>query len=429
MSKVSSVFISLIFTIYSSVCLAQGQGNTPYSAFGIGELADETVASQDMMGGTGVSFGNSFYVNQLNPALVVKNRMIGGFKYVAFQVGLKGNLRNISYQDKIQQGFGMNLNNLTMAFPLLPKWAMSFSVRPYSIVEHNSVFTKTVVGSTEKVTYQYNNSGGISRFSYINSFQPFKGLFVGIEGNYNFGTIYKDTTSYLNSSATINRYTSRYSLTGKSVKAGIAYQQKLSKKWQLNVGGTYEISSTLSGKHLRHYSVLADAGNGPTIIQAPDTLSLRDISTAIPAKYKVGVSLESPFHWVFAVDYGVTQWDGIKKLDAISSQLLHNAQEINAGIEWLPNSNSTKYFNQVFYRVGFHQAETPYVINKTRIMDRSFSFGMSVPMGFRNPSYVDLGLSIGQRGVNSNGLIQENYFKVSASFSLLSAWFIKPIID
>ncbi len=429
MSKVTSVFIGLIFLFYSSVCVAQGQGNSPYSAFGIGDLADESVAPQDMMGGTGVSFANSFYVNQINPALVVKNRILGGYKYVAFNIGVKGNLRNITSQDKIKQSFGANLNNVTMAFPILPKWAMSFSLKPYSTVEHNAAFVKTVVGSSERVTYQHNNSGGISRFAYVNSVQLVKGLYLGLEANYSFGSISKDTTSFLNSSATINRYTTRYSLTGKSAKAGIAYQQKLSKSWQLNVGGTYEIGARMSGTQLRHFSIMADAGTGPSIIQIPDTLGFTSITTDLPSKYKVGISLESPFHWVFSADYGVTQWNGAKKLDAISNQLLHDAREVNAGIEWLPKASSTKYFNQVFYRVGFRQAETPYVINRTRIMDRSFSFGMSLPMGFRNPSYVDLGLAVGQRGVNANGLIQENYFRISASFSLLSAWFIKPAID
>ncbi|MDP5121412.1 MAG: hypothetical protein NWQ46_07455, partial [Spirosomaceae bacterium] len=79
----SGLFILLV----TSQVFSQGQGNSPYSVFGLGEPASMTNVTQDAMGGTGVSFGNTFYVNFLNPAMLVKNRSIGAYKYVAFSVG------------------------------------------------------------------------------------------------------------------------------------------------------------------------------------------------------------------------------------------------------------------------------------------------------------------------------------------------------
>jgi hypothetical protein len=69
------------------------------------------------------------------------------------------------------------------------------------------------------------------------------------------------------------------------------------------------------------------------------------------------------------------------------------------------------------------------MINNTKIKDQSFSLGLSVPMGFGNPSYVDIAVAVGRRGVNANNLIAENYTKISVNFSLLSSWFNKPRIE
>ncbi len=428
MSKILKFLLFFLGT--TQLAWSQGQGNSPYSVLGIGELTDETTAAQDMMGGTGVSFSNTFYVNQLNPAMLVKNRSVGFTKYVAFCVGFKGGYKVLTQNGNIQENFGLNLNNLTMAFPIKPKWAMSVNIKPFSIADNVSVFEKAFTGAnTVKNNYEYRIKGGLSRVSLTNSFQLAKGLYLGIEGQSTFGNILKDTTSSLSGSAEYFRNTSRINLKGSSVKTGLAYQYKLTKKWNINFGAVYQLGSTLKGENLSIFNVLASGGNGLTYIQVPDTLSIRKITTELPSKYKVGISLESFYHWVFAVDYGVTQWIGTKQFDPIAQKMFLDAKELNVGIEWLPNSSSAKYLDQVFYRIGFRQIATPYVINSTQIKDKSFSLGFSVPMGFRNPSYVDLGVSLGRRGVNAPGIIQENYTKISASFSLLSSWFNKPRID
>jgi hypothetical protein len=409
--------------------LAQGQGNNPYSVLGIGELADETVAAQDMMGGTGVSFTNSFYVNHLNPALLVKNRTIGFTKYVAFDVGFKGGYKTLTQGTNIQENFGLNLNNLTMAFPIKPKWAMSVSLRPYAITDFTSRIQRQFEGTNVQNNFEFVSKGSISKVAFTNSFEILKNLYLGIEGQYLFGTINKDTTSNIAGTSEYFRNTTRLNPSGHSLKAGLAYQYKLNKKWKLNAGGIYQLGSNLSGENLRIFSVLAENGNGPVYIQSPDTISISTISTSLPSKYKIGLSLESTYHWLFAAEYGVTQWNGVKQFDAVANNMFSNATELNLGAEWIPNSSSSKYLDQAFYRVGFRQVQTPYTFNSQRVKDTSFSLGMSLPMAFRNPSYIDLAVAFGRRGTNENGGIRENYTKISVNFSLLSSWFNKPRID
>ena len=431
MLKTKAILTSLILTITTHTLLAQGQGNTPYSSFGYGELSESSNASQDMMGGTGASFSNGFYVNQINPALIVKNRVASGLKYVSLNVGFKGNNRTITTTDQAQQEFGFNLNKLSLTSAITPNWAMSVIMSPYSMVDHHSLVSLPIVGRENEVsTYENVFKGGISRVAYANSFRLFNDLYIGLEGHYNFGTITKDSSSYLfNNAADQLRTSNRYTLKGASLKVGLAYQQKLNEKWRFNVGGAFEKSSTFKGDLLKTYAPFTDIGNGPFLTRSPDTLSFNPISISTPTQYTAGISLESPFHWIFAADYHTTRWAGHKNLDQLAETVIQNSDEYKFGLEYLPNANSTKYFNQVFYRLGFATSNGPFVINGQQIKDNRVTFGLSMPMGFRNPSYINLGIALGNRGVTDNNLIKENYIRFSISTSLLSPWYIKPKID
>jgi hypothetical protein len=42
---------------------------------------------------------------------------------------------------------------------------------------------------------------------------------------------------------------------------------------------------------------------------------------------------------------------------------------------------------------------------------------------------VNIGLEVGQRGTVTNGLIKEQFFKVTLGFTLNDRWFVKPKFD
>jgi hypothetical protein len=423
-------FFLLVFLGINQLAFAQGQGKSPYSSIGIGELTDETIAAQDMMGGTGVSFSNMFYLNGLNPALLAKGRVVNGLKYVALSVSGKGYFRNLEQNGTLGQDFGMNLSNLAMAFPVSPKWTIGVSFKPYSMMDNEKVLNTHFQGSSSIATYNFRDYGGLSKVGFTNSVNPVKGLYLGVEGQYYFVNITIDTTMNFIGSGSYTRYTRRQELKGLSLKGGVAYQHKISKKWSANIGGTYQLGNDIKGENINIFRNLVEtSGAGPAVSGDPDTLSISDFTTSLPSKYKIGVSLEKPFNWVFAAEYGFTNWEGISKhFDQQAANTLRNSTEMNFGVEWIPNVSSSSYFNQVFYRVGFKSVNTPYYINNTQIKDNSFTFGMSLPMG-RGTNYLDLGVALGRRGTTSNGLVQENYAKASVSFSLTRDWFHRPRIN
>lgn len=402
-------------------------GNSPYSIIGLGEIMPSSNIANEAMGGTSLTFANGIYVNTANPAMLTKNR------YLSFSAGLTGNIKNISNATSSQRDFGMNLSHLSFAFPVKTRWSMAVGVRPYAVVDHEARYTTTIKGTSENVQYTYRGFGGTSKATWSNGFLIGKSLHVGTEIGYNFGSFTRDTTSRLllgDGSDYYLRYSDRIAPTGFSYKAGIVWQQKIAKKWNLNIGGTYEWQTNLKADRLRSFSTLLDVGQGPQLLSAPDTLALQSSKFVIPAKYAIGISLESPLKWLFAAEYSVQDWGAFKTFEGAASPFLTKSETIAFGIESIPNATSTKYLNQAFYRIGYKQTKTPYIFNGTQILDNSFTFGLSIPLAYRSPSYIDFGMAVGRRGQVATGLVKENYFKVSVGFSFMDTrWFAKPKID
>lgn len=428
-------YFSFLFCLSSFSIFAQSQGNSPYSVFGIGDVDEPTTAANVAMGGTGLTTTSGFFIPSLNPALVVKNRVLGGYRYVGLNFGLNGTAKTIQNASLAQQDFGMNLNHISAAFPILDKWAMSVALRPYSQVTHTTRFSTnaTIPGTTQTAINEVKSTGGLSRVGWTNSVLLGKSLYLGVEAFHTFGVILRDTTTTISTNNVASneaiRFTNRTSVGGSGVRLGAVWQQKLSKKWQLNAGGTYEVSNQLKGEYLRQLSNVSDNGTGFVLSAPADTLLLADARISLPHRVGGGISLESPFHWVFALEYSKTFWNQYQSnVDPVNG-LLRNADKLAMGIEWLPKANSTKYFDQVFYRIGYTRQNTPFVINGTRIRDNSFTAGLSLPLGFRSPSYVDIAMAFGRRGTTVSNLIQENYWKIQVNFALLGSWFVKPRID
>jgi len=402
-------------------------GNSPYSALGLGDINPLGAIATEAMGGTGLTFGNGIYVNTLNPAMLVKTR------FVAFSTGIRGQYKTLSDGRNSQTDFGANLSHVMLAFGMKPKWTMSVGLRPHSSVEYESRFTSTIQGTSNQVQYIYKGQGGFSKATVGSGHMIGKSLYIGAEAAYYFGSVSRDTTSRLllnDGEDYYLRYTDRINANGVGLKTGFTWQQKLSSKWFLNVGGTYEFRSKLKGDQLRSLTTLIEGQNGPQVLKKPDTLSIGSGSLQLPSQYALGISIESPLKWIFAVEYSKQDWTAYRNFQGAAESPLTASDKIAVGVEFLPKVTSTSYFNQVFYRVGFQQTKTPYLINNTQVMDRSFSLGLSTPLGFRNLSYIDFGLALGTRGVTGNGLVKENYVKVSLGFSLVDTrWFMKSKID
>lgn len=113
-------------SLAAPAAVAQGFGNSPYSALGIGEPLGQANVTNLGMGGIGVSNASPFYLNSQNPALLARRT-----RFTVFEVGLLGQSKQLSQRvldnQQTQRDFGANLNYLALAFPVSSRWNMALS--------------------------------------------------------------------------------------------------------------------------------------------------------------------------------------------------------------------------------------------------------------------------------------------------------------
>src|SRR5690554_7573092 len=157
--------------------------SSTYSSLGIGDFNNSGLTHNQAMGGLGISYGNGFNVNLVNPALSVKNS--------AFNFQAAFNYSRISATSEIQkqQLDGGGLNYVAMSLPVSPgKWAIGLGLNQISSVNYNLSATSAVDNSDLLSVNNIQGDGGITEAYLQTGFQLFKNFNVGIHGSYVFGS-------------------------------------------------------------------------------------------------------------------------------------------------------------------------------------------------------------------------------------------------
>lgn len=200
-----------------------------------------------------------------------------------------------------------------------------------------------------------------------------------------------------------------------------------------NVGFSYTFQTKLNGES--QFSVDRDFSNGTSI--SKDTLvDGAANSIMLPSKFQVGISLEkpeangksNPSWWAIGIDLTYTNWEQFRGIN-VDIDYKNNYRLVLGG-EITPDPlllKRTSYFSRVTYRAGVHYGSTPYNIGGETFNDVGINFGMSMPIGIGTrliPQRAFLwGVSLGQRGAITSGLVKEKYALLSLSFNINSRWF------
>jgi hypothetical protein len=237
MSLKLKALLALGFIFSFGVLHAQTAGNSPYSVFGVGDLHSPGFTANTAMGGIGVSFANGLYINNINPALLSRN------KNTIFDVGMFYHQKALTLGDRSQQVKSGNLNYLAFAFPASPRWTLGISLTPYSRVDYTAQTTGLLFRTATDfnlVSYTYQGSGGISKASITNGVDLGHGFAVGLQTSYLFGVTNKESVSQLNPQTGGYRvaFSERLNVSDFLFKPGLSYRHKLKEKLYMNAGAT-----------------------------------------------------------------------------------------------------------------------------------------------------------------------------------------------
>ncbi len=426
---------------------------SPYTMYGLGNMNYTGSVSFAAMGGASIGYrsGTSrtggyvdyltdIRVNTTNPAslsaltpgrsLVVDVGMTGGGFYLRERVG--GRDVNSSFNT-------FNLNNVTVAFPIVRRLGFAINVSPYSQVGYRvQRDDNRHLADLGLMRDMYRGEGDVTELKAQMGWEivPHR-LSIGAELIYLWGDIsrsYEARFYDYTGSGTYNELSSRSGVTASTnekisrVLAGFGVQVTPidAPKSRLTVGLTYRMGQKLRSRvtdYVPSNNIYGDA--------VRDSIYLSPMY--LPHTAGVGLYFQRP-KWAVGFDYVFQSWGQKNVLDMANGVDYINTNTYRLGAQYTPNRRdigvkAANFFNRITYRVGLRYNDYYMTFGGKKLNEKAISVGLDIPFGSMKVSNVSLGLELGERGRLGTGLIRERYWKVSVGLMLFGRdydyWFEK----
>ncbi len=423
---IRKIIVVVITLFVSASIFAQKNNTSAYSFFGIGDNNNLNTVEQLSMGGIGVALNDAYHLNFSNPASVAS------LSFTTYTLAIENRNINVQDSDNNQSAASTYLSYLAFGVPIGEKGGLTFGLLPNSSVGYSLVSN---VLDTEDVLNEvtlYSGEGGTNKVFLNFGYKPFKGVSVGLQGNYIFGKIENSIINQTADAPLATKFETVSNVKGYSLNIGFQYETDLSDKVDLNLGASFDLNNTIENKGNEYlYSVSIGSFESPR-----DTiLSKNSIGELIsPLKTTLGAGIGQKNKWFAGVDYSFQ--DALKLegsvFNSYSKIAYDNYSKIAIGGFYTPKFNSiSSYWDRVTYRAGLKFEKTGLLVDAagtgndfTAIDDFGISFGVGLPLS-QQLSNINLGFEFGKRGNTNNGLVQENYFNFRLSLSLNDRWFKK----
>ena len=407
-------------------------GYSPYSVFGIGDIAKEGTAYNRSMGGVGIANRNRRFINCTNPAAISS---IDSSSFMA-DFGVMEN--NVIFDQrlgdrKLRSGNNtFNIHNFIMAFPVYRSSALMVGITPFSDIGYNFsnyVTDQGTIGVTNNIDHSHYGEGSVYQLFAGGGVTFAKRLSLGAEFIYYFGTLDRASGTDF-TDASIRDITAGSEMLVRAVtgKFGVQYEQPLGSSLMLTLGATYRMKTNMRGTTTSYqYAELSGIR---------DTISYRSVDNrsglSIGDELGVGVSLRSGERWSVEFNYLRSDWrssgmDNSSLTGFVTEGFTSSvSQSFRAGFEIVPNRNDIRYYlRRCAYRAGVYYDQSYYMFNGNRVDAAGITLGVTLPV-FRLYNGISIGVDLGQRGSMRNMMVRERYATISVGFNIHDLWFHKP---
>lgn len=464
-----------LFTLLSS---AQNITYSPYSRFGLGELASPVFAHNAGMAGANIAYRPDsmmpVFINPANPAAIAFVRM------TSLEVG--GNYVYSKYTSSSSslKKWGTNFTYATVGFPVMKRGGACFGIMPYSNVGYDLKST-TSIATIGDVEYRYSGSGGINKVYLGYGFSPFnerlvrfkrKNLYVpdsvrtlygakyklaqgaskllndlslGFTVNYLFGSIDQQSRVVYSNSTLYNNTVRQRTMTMKDVTANFGIQtaitidsakaksgqgrRALKEKVKIVFGAYMNLNNPLRVTYdLAGYNYILN-GFGQEVLR--DTIVYNsDVKSTVhlPLEQGVGVAIKKGERINIVLDAALTDWTKFVYLDQKESYA--NNLRLAGGVNWVPEKYAagqgafwrrSNYRFGLSYNSGFIQQN-----NGDLISSYAVNAGIGLPVGIgRLTSMVHISGQYGFTGPLTGTGTRENFWRVNFGFTFSDRWFQK----
>jgi hypothetical protein len=420
------IIILICLVSLDIIVFAQGNSTSPYSRYGIGDLAVKGFGQNIAMGGSAIGLRNPYHLNLVNPASYTACDSLS----FVFENGIsEKNTRYETYNLK-KMTDQLNYSYLAIGFPVSRVWSFGAALLPYSSVGYN-IYTDSSyysAGDTVNTVKSYSGDGGLNQFVIGTSLKFYNHLSVGINASYLFGYLgYTNIINFLNSSGVVDensyniQHINKISVNDFSLSYGIQYFNNLNKDIEYTIGLTFEGRNKINASR----NLLVLRANKYVTDTLPSSVDKKDY-LVLPVSYGIGISLKTD-RLLFAADYSAQDWSESTFLGNRDS--LSNSNRCSFGIQFLPNDREiNNYLKRIRYRIGGHYSNTYLNLRSEQLKDYSISFGLGFPIR-RSRTSLNISFEMGRRGTTNHQLILENYSILHINLSLHDFWFIHRKFD
>ena len=398
-----------LFLFITTVSFSQSISSSPYSLYGLGSLYDSDFGSIPGIGSSGIALPSNRFINNLNPASL-------GFMYqnhFLFDIGGKAILSSYENNSKKESRNNLQFSHIAFAFPVSPKSAFSLALKPYSSSTFKiSNLSLPIQDSQENYTLNATGTGGLNDFDISYGYRIGKKIALGLSTSVLFGNTTDDRDYSIANSVTNIYKKTNYN----GVRASLGGQFKVDSTFTLamNLKSPTKINAT------KVQSVTSVFNSGSLAIESEVASDTDDYY--MPLEIGVGLSKVFKNNLNLTLDYGKGLWNSTNQSDLYGNFV--NQDKFALGFSYSKPNNIRSYSDRIQYSTGFNY-DTGYLeVDNKRINAMSFSVGVSLPIE-NTFSALNISYSFGQKGRISDGLIKENYHKLSLNLSLDGIWFVK----
>lgn len=428
--KKTIVLLSILSVYLSN---AQTIGNSPYAAYGLGDIKYDNTVDISAMGGISTAYVNDFN-NKFNFDNPAANQNFG-LTSISLEGTNENNYYSSNYQDTKSKKHSTYLSNISIAFPISKKVKFGLGYQPYSSKSY-------VVLSTEKLndgSSRYNRFTGEGSLSTVQgavSYHINKEFSVGLRSNFYFGKIYDTEEVSFSDAELINGFTTSNKIKTFNFTTGALYQKSLENDRKLSVGATYTFGNTGSVRtdYLNStYYYISGEKNRESVIERN---SIRNQSL-IPQEASLGVGYGHDGKWFASTQFDYKKSHNTQFLG--KPFFIDNTYRMAVGGWYLPNYNNFRnYFSRVIYRFGAYYERGGLKLNPTQsgsgkhINEFALTAGVTLPfsdININKMNSVDIALEVGKRGTTQNNLINQTFFNLKVGLNFADLWFRKVEFD
>ncbi|GGE97662.1 aromatic hydrocarbon degradation protein [Flavobacterium limi] len=405
-------FLSCCILLYVT-SFSQSISSSPYSLYGLGSIYDADFGSIPAIGSSGIALPSDTFINNLNPASLGYLPL----NHFMFEVGGKAIGTTFQSSFKTENRNNFQFSHIAFAFAVNKKSAFSIGLRPYSSASFKiSEFKLPVENSSEYYILNAEGSGGLNNFDISYGYRISKNLSAGFTGNVLFGnTIDERSYTISNSLTSINKKTD-YS----GVRSTLGVQYKIDST--LTIASTFKAPAKIKASKVQ--SVETISSSGESTIESDAASDTDDYY--MPLEIGFGISKRFKNNLNMTLDYEKSFWNDTNQSELYGDFV--NQDRFAFGFTYRRNKKLRNYWDRIQYGAGIN-FDTGYLeIDGKRVNNTAISIGASLPVD-NTFSALHISYSYGQKGKIGDGLIKENYHKLSLSLSLDGIWFVKRKIE